>query len=59
MHVFWDSDVPHWMAVGGVFVDVGEAGGKGKGFLLNRIENLHDFFGLEDVPVRIGCWWGC
>jgi hypothetical protein len=43
MHVFLDSDVPHWMAVGGVFVDVGEAGGGGEGFFRNGNANLHDF----------------
>jgi hypothetical protein len=33
------------MAVGGVFVDAGEVGCEGKGFLLNGIANLHDFLG--------------
>jgi hypothetical protein len=37
MHVFLDSDVPYWMAVGGVFVDVGEAGREGEGFFAQRI----------------------
>jgi hypothetical protein len=33
-----------WLLVG-FFVDAGESRGAGKGFLLNRIANLHDFLG--------------
>jgi hypothetical protein len=33
------------MAVGGVFVDIGEAGREGKGFFRNGFENLHVFLG--------------
>jgi hypothetical protein len=38
MHVFWDSDVPFWMAVGGVFVDVGQAGRGGEGFFATEMQ---------------------
>jgi hypothetical protein len=37
MHDFLDSDVPFWMAVGGVFVDAGETGSKREGFFAQRI----------------------
>jgi hypothetical protein len=43
MHVVWDSDVPNWMAIGGVFVDARKTGGEGKRFFRNGFENLHDF----------------
>jgi hypothetical protein len=36
MHVFWDSDVPSWMAVGGVLVDSGVIGREGVGFFAQR-----------------------
>jgi hypothetical protein len=33
---FWDSDVLFWMAVGGVFVDIREAGCEWEGFFSQR-----------------------
>jgi hypothetical protein len=33
---FLDSDVPYLIAVGGVFVDSGEAGREGEGFFAQR-----------------------
>jgi hypothetical protein len=49
---FLDLGVPDRMAVGGVFVDAGEAGREGKRFLLNRNANLHESFWIG--MFRIG-----
>jgi hypothetical protein len=55
---FLDFDVPDRIGCWRGIFDVGEAGRKEKGFLLNGIENLHVFLGLGlfGIAPRVGFW---